>query len=111
MPRLVVSEKKADLLKKRQQIEAQLKDLKARERETSRKEDTRRKVIAGAIALEHLERNDSTPWTQEFCALLDKYVDARARYLFPVLSAAPAKPKAKNGAAADPSQHTPQEDA
>lgn len=43
------------LREKKAQIEAKLKQLEARAKEKARKEDTRRKIIAGALALEHAE--------------------------------------------------------
>ena len=43
------------LREKKAQIDAKLKKLEAREKERARKADTRRKVIAGALALEHAE--------------------------------------------------------
>ena len=43
------------LREKRAQLDARLKKLEAREKEKARKADTRRKVIAGALALEHAE--------------------------------------------------------
>ncbi|MCU7846943.1 MAG: hypothetical protein KZQ89_02890 [Candidatus Thiodiazotropha sp. (ex Lucinoma kastoroae)] len=38
--------------------QAQLKDFDAREKVKERKRDTRRKIIAGALALEHGSKND-----------------------------------------------------
>jgi hypothetical protein len=51
MPRLNPIDRKTALLKKQEQIAQQLKQLTAREKEGQRKADTRRKVIAGALAL------------------------------------------------------------
>ena len=99
MARLNASDKKAALEQKRKQIEAQLKNLSAREKAETRKNDTRRKVVAGAIALEHLEKHASGSWAAEFRELLAKYVDDRARPLFPFLGEPPATPKAKKGEA------------
>ena len=47
--------RKDKLLERKAQIEAQLKQLEARECQQWRKDDTRRKIIAGALALEHAE--------------------------------------------------------
>lgn len=46
-------EKIAELEEQRRQIEAQIQRHKARARVEQRKQDTRRKIIAGALALEH----------------------------------------------------------
>lgn len=92
MARLNASDRKAALEVKRAQLDAQLKALEAREKETARKEDTRRKVVAGAIALEHLEKHAKTGWAKEFRDLLDKFVEPRNRHLFAFL--ATVEPKA-----------------
>lgn len=46
-------ERIAELEEKRSQIEAQIQKHKSRLRIEERKKDTRRKIIAGALALEH----------------------------------------------------------
>jgi hypothetical protein len=102
MARLNASDKKTALETKRAQIEAQLKALNAREKETARKEDTRRKVIAGAIALEHFEKHATGAWAAEFSDLLAKFVEPRSRHLFPFLTEKATPAKGKNGAAASP---------
>ena len=83
MTRLNASNRKTALENKRQQIEAQLKAIAAREKETARKEDTRRKVIAGALALEHMDKNPHSPFAGIMHDLLTNYVEPRSRYLFP----------------------------
>lgn len=63
------------------QKQAQLKDLEARERVKLRKEDTRRKIIAGALALQHAANNDefrTTMWE----ILTDQVVSVNDRRLF-----------------------------
>lgn len=47
------------LYEQRAQIAARIKQLEARTRARSRKEDTRRKIIAGALALEHASRDEA----------------------------------------------------
>lgn len=51
MQRRTLEEQKHDLERKRAQIEARLKAISAREVSATRKTDTRRKVIVGALAL------------------------------------------------------------
>jgi hypothetical protein len=85
MPRLNPADKMASLLKKQEQITAQLKQLKAREKETERKADTRRKVIAGALALEHLARHPDSEFARVLVKLLDDHVEERSRHLFAFL--------------------------
>ena len=48
-------ERAASLRKRKAEIEARLQQLEQREKSAERKRDTRRKVIAGAYALEHCE--------------------------------------------------------
>jgi hypothetical protein len=73
------------LLKKQEEINLQLKRLEAREKETERKADTRRKVIAVALALEHLAKNPDSEFAKTLIWLLDNYAEERSRYLFPFL--------------------------
>ena len=70
MPRISPDEKREKLLKERGKLDAQLRALDAQQKETQRKRDTRRKVIAGAIALEHLERNENDPFSVKLRELL-----------------------------------------
>lgn len=57
MPRKSPDEKLAELEQRKGQIEAQIQRQKARLRVEERKRDTRRKIIAGALALEHASLN------------------------------------------------------
>lgn len=69
------------LLERRSQIEARLKRLDAQERTRERKADTRRKIIAGALALEHAERDED--FGRELWKLIDSRVEReRDRELF-----------------------------
>ncbi len=85
MPRLSAQDKKADLLRRQQEIANQLRQLNAREKDAERKADTRRKVIAGALALEHFTKNPNSEFGKTLFRLLDEYVDSRGRALFPFL--------------------------
>lgn len=53
MTRRTPEEKLADLEKKKAQLDARIQKERAAVRQKERKRDTRRKVIAGALALEH----------------------------------------------------------
>lgn len=59
---------------KKAAIDAQIRDLAARERHQQRKDDTRRKIIIGALALEHLEKNKESAFARTLLPLLDEYV-------------------------------------
>lgn len=56
-PRKTPEQKIAELEQQQKTIQARLQREKAKLREAERKADTRRKIIAGAIALEHAELN------------------------------------------------------
>jgi len=65
------------------QLAAKIKNIEAREREKERKNDTRRKVIAGALALHHMEKNPNSDFAKLLGRLLDEYVTrANERDLF-----------------------------
>ena len=86
MPRSSSTDRLELLRKKRDQIDAQLKALEARNKQAERKADTRRKVIAGALALEHFERNRDSEFGRTLFRLLDEYVvRPHDRALFPDL--------------------------
>jgi len=87
MPRLTTTDKMATLRKRQEEIANQLKLLEAREREQARKDDSRRKIIAGALALEHFEKNPESDFGRQMFRLLDEYVEPRNRGLFPNLPA------------------------
>ena len=62
------------LREKAAQIDAQIKDIEARQRSQTRKNDTRRKIIAGALALHHLDKNPDDTFSRKLLRLLDEYV-------------------------------------
>ena len=62
------------LRQKRDQLDAQMKALEARRKLAERKADTRRKVIAGALALEHFTANRDSEFGRLMYRLLDEYV-------------------------------------
>ena len=62
---------------KRAQIDAQLRDAESRERTQKRKDDTRRKIIAGALALEHAERNPDSDFTKTMLGLIQTSVKTK----------------------------------
>ena len=89
MPRKSTADRLKILRDKREQLDAQLKALEARNKQAERKADTRRKVIAGALALEHYEKNPDSEFHRVMFRLLDEYVlRPHDRALFPELSEA-----------------------
>jgi hypothetical protein len=55
--RKTTEQKLAELAEKKAQLEARIKQESAKLKSAERKKDTRRKVIAGALALEHAQRD------------------------------------------------------
>lgn len=75
---------------KKQKIEARLR---AAEQKRKRTEDTRRKILAGALVLELMEQDPQTK--QKFLARLDRYLtraDDRALFGLPDMAAQSAPP-------------------
>jgi hypothetical protein len=88
MPKQKPADKLTGLREKMKQLAAQAAALEARQKEADRKADTRRKVIAGALAIEHMEANAPSEFGKVMLRLLDEYVTRPAdRALFPSLPA------------------------
>lgn len=65
-------ERLAELEGRKRALEAQMQAIQARRRATERKEETRRKVLAGAVVLAEAERNPAAK--QRLTALLDQHL-------------------------------------
>jgi hypothetical protein len=74
MARLKGVDKLEALRRTAAQIQAQIQAEEAKTKERERKEDTRRKVIAGALALEHMQKNGTSEFAKTMTRLLDEYV-------------------------------------
>lgn len=72
MPRKTPEEKIQDLETKKDQLTARIQREKAKVRQTDRKRDTRRKIIAGALALEHAEIDPA--FGSQLQKLIDQHV-------------------------------------
>jgi hypothetical protein len=93
MPRKSTADRLETLRRKREQLDAQLRALAAREKQADRKADTRRKVIFGALAREHYDKNPDSEFHRIMFRLLDEYVvRPHDRALFPELVEADADP-------------------
>ena len=100
MPRKSTTDRLQTLRVRRDQLDAQLKALEARQKQADRKADTRRKVITGALALEHFEANRDSEFARALYRLMDEYVTRPYdRMLFPFLAAL-AEPGAESPPAA-----------
>ena len=94
------------LEKQRAQIDAQLKAARARDKAQRRKDDTRRKIITGALALEHAQRNPDSDFTRTMLRLIQEGVKTnRDRALFD-LDPLPQDQAAQPAANHDPKQPT-----
>jgi hypothetical protein len=88
-----------------QQLLAQKKALEAQQRDAERKADTRRKILIGALALEHWEKNRESEFGKVMHRLADEYITRpNDRALFPELAPLP-------GAAEAPATATPEDGA
>lgn len=68
-------EKLAELQAKEAQLKARIQKEKAKLASDERKRDTRRKIIAGALALEHAEQNPDSEFAAVFRKLLNRHVE------------------------------------
>ena len=53
-----MSKRLSQLLKKREELSAQIQKIRAREATQKRKEDTRRKILLGALVMEMIEKGE-----------------------------------------------------
>lgn len=77
-----------DLYRKRDEMNARIRQEQAKKRSMDRKADTRRKVLAGAVVLEHAERDAA--FKTELQTLLGRFLvrdDDRALFGFSPLPA------------------------
>ncbi len=75
------------------QLAQKIKDMEARQAVQDRKDDTRRKVIAGALALEHMEKNPDDAFSKQLFRLLEEYARPGERRLFESLGISQPTPK------------------
>jgi len=58
---------------KKREVESQLKRLKTLEAQQRRKDDTRKKIIAGSLALTHAEMPEHEEFRRELYRLISRY--------------------------------------
>jgi hypothetical protein len=85
----------ATLKKKRDQLTAQIKAAQSKEQNHARKEDTRRKIIIGAVARNHADMHPDSPFATELQTLLEKYVTTQKERA--LLGLSPLTPHKKTG--------------
>jgi hypothetical protein len=69
-----------------------LRQARTLEKKQARADDARRKIIAGALALEHLDKNPDSEFGKTLFRLLDEYTRPHERPLFEFLPARDAPP-------------------
>ena len=79
-PRQTSEEKIAALELKQNQLAERIKDEKAKIAKQSRKDDTRRKIVAGALALEHMTLDENFRYQMQ--DLIRNHVKEKDRHLF-----------------------------
>ena len=81
-----MSKRLEQLLEKRSQLNAQIQKVRARESSVKRKEDTRRKILLGALVMEMMERGelDRDKIMKRLSGFLTREID-RNLFDFPIL--------------------------
>jgi hypothetical protein len=82
MARKTDQERLTLLLARRNRADAEIRRLKAKNEKIARAQDARRKIVAGALALEHTLRNPGSDFAQVLVRLLDEYARPHERFLF-----------------------------
>jgi len=80
-----LEKRKADIRAQQLRINRQLRRVQSRKKDQARSEDARRKIIAGALALEHFAKNPGTEFGQIMFRLIDQYTRPEDRWLFDFL--------------------------
>ena len=103
--RKISPEQLATLEQRLAKVQRDIRFAKAQEKKQARAEDARRKIIAGALALEHLEKNPDSEFGKTLFRLLDEYTRPHERPLFeflPVRDAPAPAAASETGAAQSP---------
>ncbi|HTT82212.1 MAG TPA: hypothetical protein VMF67_01895 [Rhizomicrobium sp.] len=80
-----LEKRKADIRVMQLRLNRQLRAVQSRQKSKARSDDSRRKIIAGALALEHAARNPGSEFGQVLFRLLDQYTRPEDRWLFEFL--------------------------
>lgn len=79
---LTPAAKLAKLEAQQAQIQARIQNEKSKISKEKRKLDTRRKIITGALALEHMEQNPQSEFAAELHKLITRHVKETDKHLF-----------------------------
>jgi hypothetical protein len=80
MVKTSLTDRRAKLAEKQRQIEARLKTLDAKAAAQVRKDEIRRKVIVGALALRHAELNPESEFFRKIIALISNEIATAANH-------------------------------
>ena len=83
---------KADIHKRQLVINRKMRAVRSRQSKQARADDARRKIIAGALALEHAAKNPASEFGKIMVRLLDEYARPEDRRLFDFLPVRDAPP-------------------
>ena len=81
-PRRVEPEHLQTLEQRLAKVQRDLRLARATQKDQARRDDARRKIIAGALALEHFAKNPDSDFGKTMFRLLDEYTRPDERYLF-----------------------------
>jgi hypothetical protein len=85
MPKLSPDDRLAALVARKAKLQRRIDGLKSRNQKQVRALDARRKIIAGALALEHYGKNPDSEFGRVMFRLLDEYARPEDRRLFDFL--------------------------
>ena len=68
-----------------ERVQRQIRLETTRQKDQARRNDARRKIIAGALALEHFEKNPDSEFARTMLRLIDEYARPDDRPLFEFL--------------------------
>jgi hypothetical protein len=68
-----------------ERVQRAIRREKAQQKQDARAEDSHRKIVAGALALEHFAKNPNSEFGRTMFRLLDEYTRPHERYLFEFL--------------------------
>ncbi|MGC2834350.1 MAG: hypothetical protein WA238_09335 [Methylocella sp.] len=94
-----LEKRKASIKAQQLRLNRQLRAVQSRKKSKSRSDDTHRKIIAGALALEHAAKKPGTEFGKIMFRLLDQYTRPEDRWLFEFLP--PREPPAETPEAAE----------
>jgi len=83
---------KAGIHARQLKLNRKIRGVRSRQSKQARADDARRKIIAGALALEHHAKNPGSEFARILHRLLDEYARPEDRHLFDFLPPVAASP-------------------